>query len=1207
MTYLGTHEDSGIFPEQEKYITELTKAINPPFTTRWRNRIASRLGFAPSMKMLEANKMLTKQLRKMQIINNPIATRFQGGSGGEAIAYHPNQYEHMFYSVLTNSTARPMLNTRKRELFRQGFEITPKFVKKCKACEADFEYEVKECELCGSFDLRTPNIAEKELLEDLIVEKVNRNNQSLVDVLKELLEDMDITDDCWLAVRKNYMEMDGKIISGIPIELWRVNPAHMAFSVTEHRVIGEYEYTCIDHRMFISSDPFIPCEECGKSLHAVIAVQYEAGMQEIIFRFIAGEIIHSSMYRPSALYGYPGALTLYYDLKLTNKQVKYMADYYDEKKIANAYLMIPTRNVSSVKEHMEEMKLKLQKDPYTIPYTIYDPDSKTVPQLIRMDASPQEMQFMEVREESRNRMGAYWGVAPIMNSDMSAGGGLNNEGMQFTVTNRAMEDAQTTMNNNLISPLTLMFNVMDWDLGLPPSEEQDEVAELDRQLKKDQSALYKQQLGFKVSLLPNGDYRFEQPSEEELAQQQQMQQIGEGNGGPMGEGDPNEQDTPFFNNINPRGAGNQALAENQFQGSPTKPQADHNLVKLLLQKGTPIKTALEVAKDQNGDKYKFNDEIPDWEWSDDYDVKEFLTVTLDEISPHPDFELNDDDILKESPRVRPETLAYYFNETDEMQPLVVDESYNLLDGYHRHYVLKNMDQKDVRVVVVGAKSLAKMYKFFLAKVKDHLRAPPGGVNIHGQFYPGGQFIPQEVIDAMSDEEKQAVQQGQDVGGEPGQEEKEGDIEEYRKEVVNERQIELNEYNSMLMQTNIELEGLNTRRDKLYEANENLRNVLNRTVKQQNRKDEINWELWEISDKITQTESEATKINVKIENTLKRMNNPDYDLADRLSEIDEIIHAALKNDTMKKKYPRWIKREQKDLDKINVAIVKKDASLYDVDFVEDTWEETEPVLLEMKGYMEINIKEYKESLEQTDETSLDETLSKYNEEHKALRDLSIKKDGEHWPYYKNNEMKTVQDLSELKEAVMNQDTLYIENLFKEELAWAMERCEISKDLLPYGEIRLDIVADPNISYIGQTQFSDNTITLNLPLIQKITESGFNVVVLQEAIRHEIAHFLTDLKTYPNYHQLQEEYRMLDFDIGAYRSKPDKQREMKQRMITIVKTIDSYDSQKMASFNSNREDTSFREGHGQDWQDTMYVLFGSKPRHRMAGGATLPVRS
>ena len=63
-------------------------------------------------------------------------------------------------------------------------------------------------------------------------------------------------------------------------------------------------------------------------------------------------------------------------------------------------------------------------------------------------------------------------------ADNTTSGGLNNEGMQILVTNRAVQMAQNVYNNYVFPFLIKQFGITDWNLKLPPSEEEDEIAVL---------------------------------------------------------------------------------------------------------------------------------------------------------------------------------------------------------------------------------------------------------------------------------------------------------------------------------------------------------------------------------------------------------------------------------------------------------------------------------------------------------------------------------------------------------------------------------------------------------------------------------------------------------------------------------------------------------------------------------------------------------
>ena len=62
--------------------------------------------------------------------------------------------------------------------------------------------------------------------------------------------------------------------------------------------------------------------------------------------------------------------------------------------------------------------------------------------------------------------------------DNGKSGGLNNEGMQILVTNRAVEFGQKVYTEVLFPRMLKEMNVYDWKLTLYPNEEEDEASKL---------------------------------------------------------------------------------------------------------------------------------------------------------------------------------------------------------------------------------------------------------------------------------------------------------------------------------------------------------------------------------------------------------------------------------------------------------------------------------------------------------------------------------------------------------------------------------------------------------------------------------------------------------------------------------------------------------------------------------------------------------
>ena len=683
--------------------------------------------------------------QKTQTLINPISYRqTYSTSGGEVITFPPEAYDFFINNMLGNSTARPMLQARKQELTRNGLELKAVFQSKCPVCSIDYDQIVEECDECGNTEednaFILPDEKEKEFAEEWIKEdfKVNNNRQNLYDLIEMTLEFTDIVDDGWWVVENEYIHHNGYIISTTPQELWVIHPANIAWSVDRYNKIGKYEWTCVDHRQFIARnhDTLCDVDGCGNITYPVIAVRYHPGTQTIIQRYISNEILHGSLHRPSALNGYPPAITLQYELSLTTNQMKYMSDYYDDVNYHKTpgYLLLPTmKDWETVWKETKRMRKELQMDPFAIGVLPYSPDGTAKPEFVRFDTTPREMEFIPTRDEARGRMSAFYGVSPIMQADVSAGGGLNNEGLQFTVTNRAVSKAQQYINRNFLTPVSNLLNLNDWVIRLAPNEEQDKVAELDYKIKVANYAEVMLRLGYDNKLDSNHDLQI-------IAKKMEQQS------------DPYEE--MFNQGYEISDTDEPAQLENKedkssdgYQGAPETPDVGFKKMK---------------------EPYKFNETYPDWEWKDDYELVEFRIIHLSEIKSHPDFEIKEEDIENGSPRVRAGTIIYYLSEATEMDALIMDINYNLLDGNHRKYVLDKRKQEMITAAIVKPKN-KEIEKVLLSdeipetKVKAQLRAPKGGVNIKGKFYPGGKFIPKDVIEDMSEDEKKAVEEGKDSG------------------------------------------------------------------------------------------------------------------------------------------------------------------------------------------------------------------------------------------------------------------------------------------------------------------------------------------------------------------------------------------------------------------------------------------------------------
>lgn len=116
---------------------------------------------------------------------------------------------------------------------------------------------------------------------------------------------------------------------------------------------------------------------------------------------------------------------------------------------------------------------------------------------------------------------SVYGVLPLFQGDLSVGTGLNNEGLQITVTNRTVELSQSVWNEAL-RWLTKQLGITDYVLELRPHEEKDLKAQLERNEMRIRLAQMMMQMGYDVELYEGADgieFRFKKKEIDEEEQE----------------------------------------------------------------------------------------------------------------------------------------------------------------------------------------------------------------------------------------------------------------------------------------------------------------------------------------------------------------------------------------------------------------------------------------------------------------------------------------------------------------------------------------------------------------------------------------------------------------------------------------------------------------------------------------------------------------
>jgi len=245
--------------------------------------------------------------------------------------------------------------------------------------------------------------------------------------------------------------------------------------------------------------------------------------------FTKGEVIHLSKYNPSKLYGRAPVNTMWRQAMSLTAMDNYIYTAYQKRRTPKGIISVTTDNLESMKSFWKSVDEKMERDPHYVPKVgIESSSGRGGVNWVKFMDTLEEMQYIAVRDEIRNRIAAFYGVSSIFMIDNGKSGGLNNEGLQILVTNRAVEFGQKVYTENLFPRMLKEMDVTDWKLTLYPNEEEDEITRLRRDEMEVNLAQRMAMLGYKPELLEEGDrdirfvYRKQPGGEEQAAAGQQM-------------------------------------------------------------------------------------------------------------------------------------------------------------------------------------------------------------------------------------------------------------------------------------------------------------------------------------------------------------------------------------------------------------------------------------------------------------------------------------------------------------------------------------------------------------------------------------------------------------------------------------------------------------------------------------------------------------
>lgn len=444
-----------------------------------------------------------------------------------------------------NADVRTAMTHLRNEIFRRGLEWEPAFELKCPYCEAEYgESEAEENEYKCKHPLRNeegelvpdkegkkfypklvrPDEDQREYFEPFL-QRANYFGQSLENILREIEDDINTVDDGFLYIAKSYYAIPDEDEEGNktyklhakPEMLFRLDPVLVEFDLDQRGVPGMRHHACVLHRDNLLEVPagegweyewqgVCPVPDCGlptkpimwKFNESYLQGGYGAAQSKVLYLF-EDEVIHWSRYTPSELYGYPPLLSIYEKALTLIGMDRYLYDYFYERRVPQGVITTVTDDVKDLESRKSEMQARMAQDPHYIPWLAVN--SKTGQgrtEFVRFAYSLDELNYLPVRDEIRERIAGIYGVSQLWMSSTAGIGGLNSEQQQLVVMSRVVEGAQRSYHTDVFPKLLEAFGITDWQLQLAVPEEQSELMRLQILQQRQQFAQGMAQMGFGV-------------------------------------------------------------------------------------------------------------------------------------------------------------------------------------------------------------------------------------------------------------------------------------------------------------------------------------------------------------------------------------------------------------------------------------------------------------------------------------------------------------------------------------------------------------------------------------------------------------------------------------------------------------------------------------------------------------------------------------
>tara|TARA_R110002051_G_scaffold325117_1_gene425845 strand:+ start:1357 stop:3273 length:1917 start_codon:yes stop_codon:yes gene_type:complete len=390
----------------------------------------------------------------------------------QQMAYRQQLVQDLQTVAMSVEEIRGPLSHISGEVFRRGIEIVP--------------------------TVENPDTEQKDRIQKWIYD-CNVFDQSMEEVLRQFHFDVNSLDDGFLYLAKEYKDSgDGTVTSRLQ-EIRRLNPALVEFDLDTTGLPKNAHFICPIHREQ-TQDVAGVCdkEDCDINLHPAMYKYYHRSQHIYL---TDAEVIHLSKFSPTETYGWSPILTVFEKALTLIGMDKNLYRYFYERKMPASMLMVTTDDPESLRREREHIAAQVRLDPNYIPMiAVSARNQRGRVDMVRLFHSLQEMDYLPVREEVRERVAAMWGVTPAWQGAPEAFGGMSTQTQQLVVMSRVVEGDQRLFHDKVFPQLLRAFGITDYELKLPQPEEKAENTRLAFAQQKIQIVNQFSQMGFDVHL-----------------------------------------------------------------------------------------------------------------------------------------------------------------------------------------------------------------------------------------------------------------------------------------------------------------------------------------------------------------------------------------------------------------------------------------------------------------------------------------------------------------------------------------------------------------------------------------------------------------------------------------------------------------------------------------------------------------------------------